>query len=56
LLFLYVDNIIIIGVDFEGITSLNIALSHHFAMKDLGVLRYFLGIEVVSSSKGYLLS
>jgi len=47
LLFIYVDDIIIISDDFEEITSLNIALSHHFAMKDLSVLHYFLGIEVV---------
>ncbi|GJZ84109.1 uncharacterized mitochondrial protein-like protein [Tanacetum coccineum] len=31
-------------------------LSHRFALKDLGLLRYFLAIEVASSQKGYLLS
>jgi len=47
---------IIIGDDFYGIAYLKIALSHHFAMKDLGVLCYFLGVEVAFSSKGYILS
>jgi len=47
---------IIIGDDFDGIASLKTTLSHRFTMKDLGVLRYFLGIEVDCSPKGYLLS
>ena len=53
---LYVDDMIITGDDFDGIASLEIVLSHRFAMKDFGVLRYFLGIEVASSFKGYFLS
>ena len=47
---------IITDDNFDGIASLKIALSHRCVMKDLGVLRYFLGIEVASSSKGYHLS
>jgi len=47
---------IIIVDECNRVVSLKTALSHRFAMKDLGVLRNFLGIEVASSSKGYLLS
>jgi len=47
---------IITSYDFVGITSLKNALSHRFVVKDLGVLCYFLDIEVASFLKGYLLS
>jgi len=40
---LYVDDMIITGDDFYGIASLKTTLSHHFAMKDLGVLHFFFG-------------
>ena len=39
-----------------GITSLKQFLHQQFEMKDLGPLRYFLGIEVAYSLAGYLLS
>jgi len=52
----YMLMMIITGDDFGGITSLKTTLSHNFSMKNLGVLHYFLGIEVTSSSKSYLLS
>ncbi|XP_015580113.1 uncharacterized mitochondrial protein AtMg00810-like [Ricinus communis] len=42
--------------DVVGISMLKSELTCCFAMKDLGPFRYFLGIEVGSSPKGYLLS
>jgi len=51
---LYVNNMIITGDD--GIASLKTTLSHHFAIKDLSVLCYFLGIGIASSLKGNILS
>ena len=47
---------IIIGDDVDRIVVLKFDLASHFEMKDLGALWYFLGIEVASSTKGYLLS
>lgn len=40
---------IITGDDNGGIECLNHDLDHRFAMKDLGVLSYFMGIEVAQS-------
>ena len=56
LLVLYVDDIIITGSDSKGISSLKSFLKSQFQTKDLGMLRYFLGIEVMRSKHGIFLS
>ncbi len=49
---IYVDDLIITGDRDEDIFDLKKLLKQKFEMKDLGELRYFLGIEVIQSSKG----
>lgn len=51
----YVDDIIITGNDASSISSLISRLELKFSIKNLGPLRYFLGIEVSRSSKGIFL-
>jgi hypothetical protein len=53
LLLLYVDDMIITGDDSEYIAFVKARLHEHFLMKDLGPLRYFLWIEVSSTSGGF---
>ena len=53
-LLVYVDDIIVISST-AAIPRLITALRADFAVKDLGVLHYFLGIEVDSSSSGRLI-
>jgi hypothetical protein len=55
-LIVYVDDIVISGSDSINTTDLKTYLSKHFNTKDLGALRYFLGIEVAHSSQGIFLS
>ena len=50
---MYVDDIIITGNDMTGITSL---FHGQFHTKDLGILKYFLGVEVMRSKRGIFLS
>jgi transposase InsO family protein len=56
ILVVYVDDIVITGSDKEGIQILINYLSSSFLTKDLGKLRYFLGIEVARSKAGISLS
>uniref|UniRef100_A0A2N9FGV4 Integrase catalytic domain-containing protein n=1 Tax=Fagus sylvatica TaxID=28930 RepID=A0A2N9FGV4_FAGSY len=56
ILVVYVDDIVITGSDKEGIQILINHLSSSFLTKDLGKLRYFLGIEVAKSKAGISLS
>ncbi|GJR63477.1 putative RNA-directed DNA polymerase [Tanacetum coccineum] len=50
-LIIYVDDMIITGNDKEEITKLKKNLFTEFEMKDLGRLKYFLGIEVLRSKQ-----
>ena len=52
----YVDDMVVIGNDPEEREALQDYLSKEFEMKDLGPLKYFLGIEVSRSDKGIFLS
>ncbi|XP_043725812.1 uncharacterized mitochondrial protein AtMg00810-like [Telopea speciosissima] len=49
---LYVDDIVITGSNDELISSVKDMLHQQFHIKDLGPLKYFLGIEVARSSHG----
>lgn len=55
-LLLYVDDIILTGSSSTLLHSFIQLLLHLFAMKDLGDLHYFLGIQVVRSSSDLFLS
>ncbi|VVA37399.1 PREDICTED: Retrovirus-related Pol poly from transposon, partial [Prunus dulcis] len=52
----YVDDIIMTGDDIKEINKLKIHLAKEFDIKDLGTLRYFLGIEVAHSKEGIFVS
>jgi len=55
-LIIYVDDMIITGDDSEEIYRLEKHLAMEFEMKNLGGLKYFLGIEVARSKQGIFLS
>nr|KYP51628.1 Retrovirus-related Pol polyprotein from transposon TNT 1-94 [Cajanus cajan] len=51
-LIIYVDDIVLTGNSDSEITAIKHALHTHFRIKDLGILKYFLGIEVAHSEAG----
>jgi Reverse transcriptase (RNA-dependent DNA polymerase) len=56
MLAVYVDDMIITSNDEDEIARLKMRLGKEFEVKDLGHLRYFLGIEVARGPKGIVLS
>lgn len=55
-LLVYVDDIIITGSNTKAIDFLMVFLHNQFKLKDLGKLKYFLGLEIGRSQKGIFLS
>ena len=55
-LMVYVDDIVITWNDATKIVQLKEHLFNHFQTKDLGHLKYFLGIEVAQSGDGVVIS
>ena len=55
-LVVYVDDIVIIESDSKGILSLKSFLHNQFHTKDLGMLKFFIGAEVMKNKQGIMLS
>lgn len=55
-LLIYVDDLVISGDNRILIAELKDTLMTNFKMKDLGDLKFFLGIEIARSSKGLVFS
>ncbi|KAJ0587330.1 putative RNA-directed DNA polymerase [Helianthus annuus] len=53
---IYVDDVIIVGNDPSKIHDTKENLHKQFSIKDLGSLKYFLGVEVARTSEGQVLS
>eukprot|EP00256_Glycine_max_P069532 XP_025984127.1 uncharacterized protein LOC113001480 [Glycine max] len=51
-LIIYVDDIVLTGNSVKEITNIKQTLHSNFRIKDLGLLRYFLGLEVSHSDEG----
>jgi len=52
----YVDDLLITGDNVHSITEIKAKLHEAFTIKDLGLARYFLGIEIGRSSTGTFLN
>lgn len=51
ILFVYVDDIIIIGTDYDGISKLQVFLHASLQMKNLGNLTYYMSIKFMHPNK-----
>ncbi|CAM8993843.1 unnamed protein product [Rhodiola kirilowii] len=56
ILLVYVDDVIITGNSEELISEVKQFIHHKFKIKDLGHLKYFLGLEVARSTEGIFLN
>ncbi|KAK2993290.1 hypothetical protein RJ640_022129 [Escallonia rubra] len=56
ILIVYVNDIILTGDDYEEMNRLKTILTKEFEIKDLGKLKYFLGMKVAHSNKGISIS
>lgn len=56
IILVYVDDLLITGNSSSLIQEAKATLNQNFNMKDLGNLRYFLGIEILKSKDGLLLN
>ena len=55
-LLLYIDDLVIVGADLDEIRCVKCQLAASFEVKDLGNLHYFLGIKVICTLEGILIS
>lgn len=53
---IYVDDLVVAGNDLDMMKKFKAYLSECFHMKDLGKIKYFLGIEISRGSEGMFLS
>ena len=54
-LVVYADDILIASNNVQVVEELKTSLDQHFKLKDLGGLKYFLGLEIAKSDKGITL-
>ncbi|XP_062114139.1 uncharacterized mitochondrial protein AtMg00810-like [Humulus lupulus] len=52
----YVDDVILASNDLDELEALKGRLNNRFKLKDLGKLKYFLGLEIAISDKGIFVS
>ncbi|PNY12985.1 retrovirus-related Pol polyprotein from transposon TNT 1-94 [Trifolium pratense] len=55
-LLIYVDDVILAGTNMQEINRIKAILDLNFKIKDLGVVKYFLGLEVAHSKEGISIS
>ena len=56
LILIYVDDILLAGNDLTDINNFKAMLAQQFKIKDLGTLKYFLGLEIARSPDGIFLN
>ena len=56
ILIVYVDDIVLTGDDYSELEKLKGRLAEEFEIKDLGALKYFLGMEFARSKEGIVVN